>query len=200
MRKLLVFVLALIGVFSAMVGQGLASKGKILMVIAPDKFRDEELFIPKRIFEENGYEVVVASREKRQCVGMLGARVIPDITIDEIRPEDYVAMVLVGGVGAQTYFDDRMLQELSRMFYEQEKVVAAICLAPVILANAGLLEGKRATVWHSESRTISRRGARYTGEPVSKDGRVITGAGPFAAEEFARQILRELELLDQKGK
>ncbi len=193
MRTLLL-IGALLGMVLGWVEDGVASKGKILMIIAPDKFRDEELLVPKRIFEESGYEVVVASREKRQCVGMLGTRVMPDITLDEVKPEDYVAVVMVGGVGAQTYFNDEKVQDLLRRFYEQDKVVAAICLAPVVLANAGLLEGKRATVWHSESRVLSQKGAEYTGEPVSQDGRLITGAGPFAAEEFAKQILRELEM------
>ncbi len=198
MRKLLMLVLSFGMVLSVLAGEGHGSKGKILMVIAPDKFRDEELLVPKRIFEQNGYKVVVASRERKECVGMLGTRVIPDITIDQINPDDYIAVILVGGIGARSYFSDRQLQSLLQVFYKQDKIVAAICLAPVVLANAGLLEGKRATVWQSEARTISEKGARYTGEAVTQDGRIVTAAGPFAAEQFAMQILKELGGRDKR--
>ncbi len=177
---------------------GLASRGKILMIIAPENFRDEELLVPKRIFEEAGYNVVVASRERRECHGMLGAVVMPDITINEVNPEEYIAVVMVGGVGAREYFNDTYVQDLLNRFYDMGKVVSAICLAPVTLAKAGLLNGKKATVWKSEGKTLEKAGALYTGEAVAQDGRLITGAGPFAAEEFARSILRELERQDRK--
>lgn len=187
--------LIIISFFLLLFGQAqlIAAKGKIVMIIAPDGFRDEELLVPKQIFEENGYEVVVASRELKECYGMLGAVVMPDITINDINPDDYVAIVMVGGVGATTYFDDPVVQELLNKFYEKDKVVSAICLAPVTLAKAGLLQGKKATVWKSEGNTLKKEGAIYTGEPVTQDGRIVTGAGPFAAEEFARYVLKELK-------
>lgn len=174
------------------------SKGRILMIIAPKDFRDEELLVPKRIFQQAGYEVVVASREKKTCVGMLGAKVVPDITIDEIKPEDFDAVVLVGGVGAQTYFNDEKVQNLLNEFYKQGKLVSAICLSPVTLANAGLLQGKEATVWHSEARRIEEKGAKYRAQAVVSDAGIVTGSGPSAAEQFARQVLRELELMKEE--
>ncbi len=175
-----------------------SSKGRILMIIAPKNFRDEELLVPKRIFQQAGYEVVVASREKKTCVGMLGAKVMPDITIDEIDPKGFDAVVLVGGVGAQTYFNDKKVQDLLNEFYKQGKLVSAICLSPVTLANAGLLKGKEATVWHSEARRIEEKGAKYRAEAVVSDGGIVTGSGPSAAEQFARQVLRELELMKEE--
>ncbi len=196
MLRYFLIAFSLMAVFGAR--DALAAKGKILMIIAPEDFRDEELLVPKRIFEEAGYDVVIASRERRECRGMLGAVVMPDITIGQVDPEEYVAVVMVGGVGAREYFDDAYVQDLLNRFYDMGKVVSAICLAPVTLARAGLLEGKKATVWRSEGKSLEKAGALYTGEAVAQDGRLITGAGPFAAEEFARSILHELERQDRR--
>ncbi len=170
-----------------------AAKGKILMIIAPKDFRDEELLVPKSEFEKAGYEVVVASKVRDKCVGMLGAEVVPDITIAEVNIDDYVAVVLVGGSGSTVYFEDEEVRSLVQKAYDSGKITSAICLAPVILANAGLLDGKEATVWKGASQQIQEKGARYTGAPVSEDGNLITGSGPSAARDFAMQVLSQIE-------
>ena len=78
----------------------LAVKGKrILMVIAPEDFRDEELFTPMGIFEAEGAEVTIASTRLGLARGMLGESASPDLLIAEARAEDYAAIVVVGGMG-----------------------------------------------------------------------------------------------------
>jgi protease I len=66
--------------------------------------------------------------------------------------------------------------------------VSAICLAPVTLANAGLLLGKRATAYPSAEGFLEWKGAIYTGRPVEIAGTIVTASGPEAVEEFARAI------------
>ncbi|WP_456420032.1 DJ-1/PfpI/YhbO family deglycase/protease, partial [Methanocaldococcus infernus] len=123
-------------------------KGKILMVIAPENFRDEELFEPMAVFENNGYAVDIASTKKGVCKGMLGAEVKVNLTIDEVDPKNYVAIVIVGGTGSPKYlWHNEKLINLVKEFYEENKTVAAICLSPVVLAEAGILKGKEATVF-----------------------------------------------------
>lgn len=68
------------------------------------------------------------------------------------------------------------------------KIVAAICLAPVILANAGVLDGKSATVAGTEARSIESKGARYAGPGVTVDGNVVTGNGPKCSRVFGQKI------------
>jgi protease I len=68
------------------------------------------------------------------------------------------------------------------------KVVSAICLAPVTLANAGLLEGKRATAYPSAESFLKWKGAIYTGNAVEVEGNIVTANGPEAAEEFAQAV------------
>ncbi|MCX7926992.1 MAG: DJ-1/PfpI family protein [Candidatus Omnitrophica bacterium] len=165
---------------------------KIVMVIAQDKFRDEELAVPKAIFEEKGYTVKIASTTKKDVVGMLGMKVKPDMFIQDIKETDFDALVFVGGLGAQQYWNDPIAHKLAWDFASKNKIVSAICIAPVILANAGLLKGKRATVWASEMARLIEAKAQYTNNPVERDGVVITAAGPFAAEEFGKEIVKAL--------
>lgn len=167
-----------------------AGKGRVLMVIAPEGFRDEELKIPKVLFEEAGLRVVVASVSTAEAKGMLGMRVKPDVELSEVDVADYDAVVFVGGIGSRVYFADPQALRIAREAVQRGKVLGAICLAPVILARAGVLKGKRATVWPSEGKTLQELGANYTARPVEVDDRVVTANGPQAAEAFAQKILQ----------
>ena len=75
---------------------------------------------------------------------------------------------------------------------EQDKLLAAICFAPVTLARAGVLDGKRATVWKSEKGQLTAAGAEYVAERVVTDGKLITGDGPTAAETFGKALVKAL--------
>jgi protease I len=170
---------------------GLGGK-KVVMIIARKDFRDEELFRPKEILEKAGAKVAVASSSLEPARGMLGGTAKPDLLVKDIRVSEYDAVVFVGGVGAREYWEDEKAQEIARGAAEERKVVAAICLGPVTLANAGVLEGKKATVWESEAGRLKAKGAIYTGRKVETDGRIITANGPQSAEEFGRALVKAL--------
>lgn len=78
--------------------------------------------------------------------------------------------------------------------------MSAICLAPVTLANAGLLEGKRATVYPSAKSFLKWKGATYTGNPVEVDGNIVTANGPEVAEEFAQAVAGMVAITGRDGK
>lgn len=163
-----------------------------VMIVAQDNFRDEELLQPKEILERNGIGVKIASTTLKEIKGMLGAKVKPDILLAEVDQRKFDAVIFVGGSGATQYWQDPLAHELARLAQSNNKVVAAICIAPVILAEAGLLKGRRATVWQSEAGKLKALGANYTGKPVERDANIITAAGPFAAREFGEEISRAL--------
>ena len=170
---------------------------KVLMIIAPKNFRDEELLHPKQELEKAGIEVIIASKTLGLAKGMFGATVRPDLTLGEVRVRDYDAVVFVGGIGSSVYFDIKEAHSIANEAYGLGKKVCAICIAPVTLANAGLLKGKRATVWSSPTddsyvRMIEAKGAKFTDKPVEVDGDIITARGPEAAREFGRILVREL--------
>lgn len=165
---------------------------KVAMIIAQDGFRDEELLEPKEALENAGVEVKVASTTLNYAKGMLGAKVKPDILISDINVKDFDAIVFVGGAGSSQYWDDPLAHKLAKDAVTQGKILAAICIAPVTLAKAGVLNGKRATVWSSEAGQLKAGGADYTGRPVEKDGNIITATGPAQAREFGKEILKAL--------
>lgn len=166
---------------------------KVLLIVAPHDFRDEELLEPRKILEDSGIHVTVASKGVSRATGMFGAEVDVDKDIADIDAGDYDAVVFVGGVGASVYFADNRALTIAKDACRQEKVVGAICIAPSVLANAGLLAGKKATSWPSEADNLRAKGATYTGRDVEQDGKVITGKGPHAAAQFGRAILNAIK-------
>lgn len=189
--KKLFLILAFLWVYPTVYAQ--TEDSKIAMIIAKKDFRDEELLLPKSIFEDAGYKVVVFSVSLGKAQGMLGAVVNVEDTIDRIKSKDFEAVIFVGGVGASRYWDNQTAHDIAKDTLANNKVLGAICIAPVILANAGVLEGKRATVWSSERGRLETSGAKYTGASVEVDGNIVTGSGPQAAEEFAKAVLRLIQ-------
>lgn len=163
------------------------------MVVAPKDFRDEEYQKPKQVLENAGFGVEVGSKGVSEAVGMFGVKAKVDKEISEVNIADYEAVVFVGGSGATVYFNDQTALALAKTAFEKGKVVGAICIAPSILANAGILTGKQATAFSSEAENLQSKGVQYTGEVVTIDGKIVTGRGPEAAEEFGRKLVEVLE-------
>lgn len=165
---------------------------KILMVIAHQNFRDEEYEIPHQILENKGIEITVASSSLDEAAGKLGMKVKPDLLLEDVEIEEYDGVVFIGGPGASEYFSNPVALDLAKKAYEERKVVAAICIAPSILAKAGILAGKKATAFPSETQNLKAKGAIYTGQASQKDGNIITANGPQAAGEFSQKIIEAL--------
>jgi len=115
-----------------------------------------------------------------------------DILINNIEVEDFEAIIFVGGMGSSEYWDDPVAREIVKKAVSLDKLICAICIAPVTLANAGILDGKKATVFRSEVKAIKKKGAIYTGKAVEVDGNIITAEGPQAATEFGQTIINLL--------
>lgn len=160
-----------------------------LFVIAPDDFRDEELFIPMQELERAGWSSTIASCDVGTCKGVHGGRATSTVALADVRVDDYDAIVFVGGPGARTYFDDPDAFRVSRSCEAAGKTLAAICIAPGILARAGVLRGKRATAFSSEGSELVEGGAHVESASVVRDGHIVTADGPRAAHEFAAAIL-----------
>jgi protease I len=165
---------------------------KVVMIIAPKNFRDEELLEPKKILENAGAEVTVASKGVQTSKGMLGAEVDVDIDYSAIDVNKYDAVIFIGGSGASVYFNDTKAHDLAKQTVAQGKLLGAICIAPSTLANAGVITGRKATCFDSEADNLRSKGVNYTGEDVTIDGKIITAKGPHAAKEFGNAIAENL--------
>lgn len=172
------------------------SDKKILMVIAPVDFRDEEFFEPYAHFtRQQSWQVVVASTQTGTAKGMLGKTWDVTETLEQQQAATYDALVIVGGMGSPTYlWQNETLLQLVQAFHQQQKVVSAICLSGVVLANAGVLGGKQATVWAMPESLAAyeKAGALYREQDVVQDGNIITANGPQAATQFAQAIAKQL--------
>jgi protease I len=188
-----ILVVALISCFgvSGVLVQAATPK-KAVLIIAQSNFQDDEFLRPKEILEASGIEVIVASTTLSQAIGMNGAGVKPDMLVKNIKVADFDAVVFIGGSGATQYLTDPLAHSIAQEAIAKNKIVGAICIAPVILTNAGILKGKKATVYPSEADKLKAGGVNYTGKPLEKDGLIITADGPKSAKEFGEEISRAL--------
>ena len=168
---------------------------KLLVAIAPERYRDEELDEPITVFQRAGIGFDIASTKTGTCTGMLGGTARASLTFDRVDPSLYSGIVIVGGAGSPAHlWVDKNLIHLTVVFYAQKKIVAAICLSPVVLARAGLLKGKKATFFRAPESLSEMKagGAIIIDTPVVKDPPVITADGPAAATAFGEEIVARL--------
>lgn len=171
---------------------------KAVFIIAFDDFRDEEYFKTQEVLFKNDILIKVASIKKGQAKGADGGVVNIDLTLDELKVENFDAIIFIGGPGALEDLDNEKSYRIAREAVEKNKLLAAICISPTILAKAGVLNGKRATVWASALdrqpiKILEENGAEYINEKVVQDGKIVTANGPAASEEFGNKILEALK-------
>jgi len=174
---------------------------KILMIIPPEKYRDEELDIPKEYFESHGFGVVIASTKKGECHSMFGKHIESNLSMKEVDVNDYAAICFVGGGGTPLVRSEKESTKIATEGVGAGKVMGAICWAPTILAKAGVLNGKKATVWHGHDpeygtttdEVLEKFGAAVGSEGLVIDGRIVTADGPANAKGFAEAVVNLLK-------
>ena len=164
---------------------------KTIFVFLAEGFEDIEALTPVDVLRRAGLSVQTVSVMDEQVVaGAHGVPVLADKMFAEINPEDAEMILLPGGLPGATNLDAHEgLSHLILDFAEADKPLAAICAAPLVLGNRGLLQGKKATCYPGFETYL--QGAEYTAALVEKDGNIITGKGPGAAMEFAFAIVEK---------
>ncbi|MBN2880719.1 DJ-1/PfpI family protein [Candidatus Woesearchaeota archaeon] len=165
---------------------------KAVFIIAPIGFRDEELLEPLKILKENNIEVSIASKNTTEAIGKLGAKIKVDIDVTKINVNNYDAIIFIGGPGTKKYLNDTTVQNIARQTVKNNKILAAICMAPSILANANLLQNKKATAFEAEKDNLIQKGAIWQDKPVVIENKLITANGPSSAKGFGKVILELL--------
>ena len=123
------------------------------------------------------------------CEGTSGKKFKPDLRLENINANNFSGIVLIGGNGAKDYKNNSKLHKILNDFNKSNKIVAAICVAPVILAAAGLLNGKSATCFPEVKQDLIKPDIDYKDLPVVAAKNIITANGPKASFEFAETIL-----------
>lgn len=174
---------------------------KILFIVAKQDFRDKEYFIPKEILENKGHNIKTASNAdiEKEAIGADGGKTKIDLNINEIKVDDFDAVIFIGGPGALENLDNNQSYQIANETIAQNKLLAAICVSPAILAKSGVLNVKKATVWNSlfdknGIEALKNNGAEFVDKNVVQDGNIITSNGPQAAEEFGEKIADYLSI------
>lgn len=140
-----------------------------------------------------GIEVVSAGLQAGIVKASRGTQLLPDATLDGVLEADFDMIVLPGGMpGAQHLREDRRIIGLLKRMAEQGKFTAAICAAPTVLAEAGLLDGKRATSYPGFLDKMGVPGMAYLKDAVVRDGKILTSRGPGTAMDFALALIEAL--------
>ena len=162
-------------------------------VFFADGFEEIEAFTPVDVMRRAGLNVEMVSVTPDEIV--VGAHAIPvlcDKNIVNCDFSDAAMLLLPGGMpGAATLGESKELAKALEGFAEQQKPIAAICAAPMVLGKLGILKGKKATCYPGFEQYLE--GATYTASLVEKDGNIITGKGPGAAMGFAMAIVELLK-------
>ena len=138
-----------------------------------------------------GIEVIAAGLESGPVTASRGVRLLPDMTLDEALGMDYDMVALPGGLpGSDHLANDQRLTALLRSMNESGRFVGAVCAAPKVLAREGILEGKQATAFPGVLQAEMH--PEITGNPVTRDGRVITSRSAGTAMDFALEIIDAL--------
>src|SRR5260221_8963680 len=158
------------------------------LVLRSDGFEEIEAVTIIDVLRRGEVAVTTASLSGRHVKGSHAIVVEADVLFDGVSVDDFDALVLPGGPAAKTLREDARAQATIKRAAAAGKVVAAVCAAPTALEVAGVLAGKRATVYPG-NRLPS---AQFVEESVVADGNFITSRGPGTSMAFALEIVKRL--------
>lgn len=163
---------------------------RVLVPLA-DGFEEIEAMSIIDILRRANIEVVIAGLHDGHIESARGVKVIPDTTIDKVNADDFDMIVLPGGQpGTDNLNKDERVKKLIQDFYNKGKLTGAICAAPYVLANAGILHGKKATSYPTYKEKLGD--VNYLEDAVVEDSNVLTSRGPATAACFAFKIVEKL--------
>jgi len=168
------------------------SKNSMLVILAKNNFNEEEYLIVKKVFEKSGKTIFIASDSNTICSGEKGLKVGADLNLFNVNEINFAAIVIIGGKGILDYRKNSLVQKIAQQFNKAGKVVAAICIAPIILAEAGLLKSVGATCHPECKNELISLGIHYRDTNIVNENNIITANGPHSAVQFAETILNTI--------
>ncbi len=163
-----------------------------VLIISADDFEDTELLVPLYRLREAGVETDIASLKRGSIKGKHGYEIEATLAIDETSVDDYDALILPGGKAPAALRENHDVLELAREFCDDDKLVAAICHGPQILASAGALKGRSATCYQGVAQELRDAGAHYLDQEVVVDRNLITSRHPGDLPAFNRELMRRI--------
>ena len=158
-------------------------------------FEDSEFRVPYDRLKEEGYQVdVIGVKAGEELKGYKGKeKVKAEKSIDQVKVEDYDALLIPGGQSPDRLRADRRMVEFVKEFDQAEKPIAAVCHGPQLLIAAHLVKGRTLTAWQTIQDDLRQIGATVKDEPVVRDRNWITSRKPDDLQQFSDAIVEELE-------
>jgi 4-methyl-5(b-hydroxyethyl)-thiazole monophosphate biosynthesis len=151
------------------------------------------------LLRRGGIEVVSAGLKPGNVRASRGVQLVPDATLDVALQDDYDMVVLPGGMPGATHLkDDARIIDLLKEMAAAGKYTAAICAAPMVLAEAGLLKDRQATSYPGSLDGVP--GVTVSTAAVVQDGKVLTSRGPGTAMDFALALVETLTGAENRSK
>jgi len=145
--------------------------------------------------------VITAGLDDKAVICSRKTVIIPDTTLEQILDDEFDLIVLPGGLpGADNLRDDERIIQLIKKQSENNKTVAAICAAPMVLVKAGLLKNKKATSFPNVLSSLNLDNTEITEEAIVEDGNILTSRGPGTAMDFALHLIELLSGAESKAK
>ncbi|RMF83556.1 MAG: type 1 glutamine amidotransferase [Nitrospinota bacterium] len=165
-------------------------QGKKIAILAENMYQEMELWYPYYRMKEEGAEVVVVGTGTADTyTSKSGYPVKVDATADQVKAEDFNAIIIPGGYAPDLMRRCKAMVNLVADAYKQGKIVAAICHAGWMVASAGIAKGKTLTCFHSIKDDLVNAGAEYVDEEVVIDGNLVTSRVPNDLPAFCRAII-----------
>ena len=170
-------------------------QGKRVAILAEQDFEDSELIEPMRAMKSaDGRVWIVGSGSQETYRGKRGsATVRVDATADEVKAEDFEAIIVPGGYAPDKMRLHQPMVDLVRKAHDLGKVIAAICHGPQLLISADIVRGRRVTSWPSIAIDLKNAGANWVDAPVVQDRNLITSRKPADLPRFNKAIIEALK-------
>ncbi|MGL5417202.1 MAG: DJ-1 family glyoxalase III [Clostridium sp.] len=168
---------------------------KKIGVLLSEGFEEIEALTVVDVLRRGNVECVMIGVENLEVIGAHNIKVLTDKCLDE-EIKTYDGIVLPGGMpGTKNLRDNESIIELVRYMNSEEKLIAAICAAPIVLEKANIIEGRKVTSYPNS--LVNKDLVEYLEENVALDKNILTSRGPSTALEFSYGILRYLGLSEE---